>query len=91
MPFINGRFYLNPTYGRALESSRTEQRTSDLRSDGAEGNWVTIDHRHVFIREARSRIAMIARKYNGVELGRTQREKTTSDRTQISAISSSMT
>lgn len=65
MPFINGRFYLNPTYGRALESSRTEQHTSDLRSDGAEGNWVTIDHRHVFIREARSRIAMIARKYNG--------------------------
>lgn len=52
MPFINSRFYLNPTYGRALERARaTEPTPRNQVSRGTEGHWVTIDHRHVLIHE----------------------------------------
>lgn len=71
MPFINGKFYVNPSYGRALEAARlagltppqNDSTERDQQDQG--GHWVTIDHRHVFIRETWQRIAQIARKYNG--------------------------
>lgn len=72
MPFVNGRFYINPAFGRALERARLrmddaedERRNAASAAEAADGHWITIDHRHVFIRETRSRIAIIARKYNG--------------------------
>lgn len=52
MPFVNGRFYINPAYGRALERARATGSTPpDQDSRGAEGHWVTIDHRHILIHE----------------------------------------
>jgi len=32
MPFINGKFYMNPTYGRALEHARARDAASNLES-----------------------------------------------------------
>ncbi len=62
MPFVNGRFYMNPAYGRAVEQTRGTQQEPNA-------HWVTIDGRHVLIREAsksaRDKIAAAARKYNG--------------------------
>jgi hypothetical protein len=57
MPFINGKFYLNPAYGRALEKARAGEATSSQsgqkqRDSGA--HWVTIDGRHVLIQETRA-------------------------------------
>lgn len=60
MPVINGRFYMNPGYGRALERAwlREEGAENDepevvsaAETDGADGHWVTIDHRHVLIHD----------------------------------------
>ena len=68
MPFINGKFYMNPAYGRAVERTRqpgASAATPGPNDHAAEGHWVTIDHRHVFIDETRSRIAATARKYRG--------------------------
>lgn len=51
MPEINGRYYANPAYGRALERARTaEKESQDSRYD-TNGRWVTIDHHHVLIRD----------------------------------------
>lgn len=47
MPFINGRFYINPAYGRALEAPRSADAASQRNS-----HWVTIDERHVLIHES---------------------------------------
>jgi hypothetical protein len=50
MPFIGGRFYMNPAYGRAAEHARkasaypTNPRVDE---QGSDVQWVTIDHRHV--------------------------------------------
>ena len=57
MPFINGRFYINPAYGRALEAARTAEAASqrhetDPQEPGA--HWVTIDGRHVLIHETQA-------------------------------------
>jgi hypothetical protein len=47
MHFINGKFYMNPAYGRAIENARANEPT-----DGDHGgHWVTIDGRHVLIAE----------------------------------------
>jgi|SRR5690348_4418680 len=44
MPFVNGKFYMNPAHGRALERARSDQ--------DPDAHWVTIDGQHVLIHEA---------------------------------------
>jgi rare lipoprotein A (peptidoglycan hydrolase) len=54
MPFINGRFYMNPAYGRVIENARNSeasQRLSAANQDRANARWVTINGRHVLIQE----------------------------------------
>lgn len=70
MPFINGRFYMNPAYGRALEAARLADEGAEdekpemlAASDPPDGNdhWVTINHHHVLIHEgtaARGRMSL---------------------------------
>lgn len=54
MPFINGRFYMNPAYGQAVENARAAdaksapQRPQPQRPDD---HWVTIQGRHVWLHE----------------------------------------
>lgn len=49
MPFINGKFYMNPAYDRAVENARANEST-----DGDQGgHWVTIDGHHVLIQETK--------------------------------------
>jgi hypothetical protein len=67
MPFINGRFYMNPAYGRALENARASEATSSQanrqqRDSGA--HWVTIDGRHVLIQETQEERARYDRPRN---------------------------
>lgn len=50
MPFVNGKFYINPAYGRAIENARAAEELSHREEDE---HWVTIDHRHVLIRDTR--------------------------------------
>lgn len=52
MPFINGKYYMNPAYGRALESVAGDESgaTAAGGQNGEAGHWVTIDHHHVLIR-----------------------------------------
>ncbi|MFZ0883127.1 MAG: hypothetical protein WAN14_06985 [Candidatus Acidiferrales bacterium] len=61
MPFINGKFYMNPSYGRAVEHVRLRGATpikgaaqqAEAREDGdPDGHWVTIDGNHVLIQDA---------------------------------------
>lgn len=55
MPFVNGRFYMNPAHGRAVERARIAQTTSDhpdSRLLDPDAHWVTLNHRHVLIHEA---------------------------------------
>jgi|ERR1700722_3563764 len=55
MPFINGRFYMNPAYGRALERARADEepsRHNDSDRQESDGHWVTIDGHHVLIKES---------------------------------------
>ena len=57
MPFINGRFYMNPAYGHAVERARGAQTTSnqhESQQQDEEARWVTIDGRHVLIRETQA-------------------------------------
>jgi hypothetical protein len=53
MPFIGGRFYMNPAYGRAVERARNASAhpTNPRADEGPDAHWVTIDHRHVLIHE----------------------------------------
>lgn len=56
MPFINGKFYMNPAYGRALENARASEATSsqpDRQQRDSGAHWVTIDGRHVLIQETK--------------------------------------
>ena len=53
MPFINGRFYMNPAYGRAVERARANEAATSLQElqqsqardphEDENGHWVTID------------------------------------------------
>jgi hypothetical protein len=60
MPFINGKFYMNPAYGRAIEHARQNgaapnrdaARPPAPEDGGDDGRWVTIDGRHVLIQSA---------------------------------------
>ncbi len=62
MPFINGRFYVNPAYGRAIERARQNGATPNQDAakritpgDGGDhGRWVTIDGRHVLIQSTQT-------------------------------------
>jgi hypothetical protein len=49
MSFINGKFYMNPAYGRAIENARANESTDG----GQGGHWVTIDNHHVLIQETK--------------------------------------
>ncbi len=60
MPFINGKFYMNPAYGRAVEGARRSGATPNQNAarqiqahvDGdtdKDGHWVTINGQHVLI------------------------------------------
>jgi len=54
MPFINGRFYMNPAYGRAAERARGSEAISEQDNPQDEelgDHWVTINGRHVLIQE----------------------------------------
>ncbi|MGB8525082.1 MAG: septal ring lytic transglycosylase RlpA family protein [Candidatus Acidiferrales bacterium] len=53
MPFINGKFYMNPAYGRALEHARASEEASrhnESSQQEPDSHWVTINGRHVLIR-----------------------------------------
>jgi hypothetical protein len=57
MPFLNGKFYMNPAYGRAVERARASEAVSahdDSQQQGQGDHWVTIDHRHVLIQETQA-------------------------------------
>jgi rare lipoprotein A (peptidoglycan hydrolase) len=53
MPFINGKFYMNPAYGRAIENARADEAASGQRDPQQQQvsgtHWVAIDGRHVLI------------------------------------------
>jgi hypothetical protein len=63
MPFINGKFYMNPAYGRAVEDTRRAgaslsqntgrhgQGDSEFHDD-QDGHWVTINGNHVLIQDS---------------------------------------
>lgn len=54
MPFINGRFYINPAHGRALEQARAAEAASNQNGPQPQdpnAHWVTMDGRHVLIHE----------------------------------------
>lgn len=66
MPVINGRFYANPAYGRGMERARLREEgaendelevVSAAEANGANGHWVTMDHRHILIHESTDRNA----------------------------------
>lgn len=80
MPYIDGRYYMNPRYGAAMERGRQSEGDAhasaqdsgqgQAHSDSG-GHWVTINHRHVFIYEGghanlnrRARIAEVAEKHD---------------------------
>lgn len=81
MPIINnGKFYINPAHGRALERARIVQAARNAvpghreQEQEQSGHWVTINGRHVLMdeaqaertaRSARDRIAATAKKYDG--------------------------
>jgi len=74
MPFVNGRFYLNPAHGRSVERARAAEMHQTGPSDEHAEHWVTINGRHVLIQSGqaarsnaalRRSIAETARKYDG--------------------------
>lgn len=50
MPFVNGKYYMNPAYGRGVENARESKSVEDHDDDLA-SHWVTIEGRHVLIHE----------------------------------------
>jgi hypothetical protein len=75
MPFINGKFYANPAYGRAVERARNAENIGENQKpdeSGDDGHWVTIDGRHVLIQDSSSgpeladrlRLRMVNKIYN---------------------------
>ena len=69
MPFLNGKFYMNPAQGRALERARANPAISHPAEQQSDAHWVTINGHRVLIHDAskaaRDKIAGIANKYNG--------------------------
>jgi hypothetical protein len=79
VPFIRGRFYMNPAYGKGVEDARVAEVASnrqELRDQDSNAHWVTIDGHHILIggaqagqtpkgnRDIRRGIADTAIKYN---------------------------
>lgn len=68
MPFINGRFYMSPAYGRAIEKAREAEAPSqsddsiERAQPNGDGHWVTINHHHVLIDGDRNQTASRPRK-----------------------------
>jgi hypothetical protein len=55
MPFINGRFYMNPAYGQAVENARAAEGTSNQHEpQDPNAHWVTLDGHHVLIHETQA-------------------------------------
>jgi hypothetical protein len=57
MPLINGKFYMNPAYGRALEDARAGEEASPHNGSSQQGpdsHWVRINGRHVLIQGTQS-------------------------------------
>jgi len=57
MPFINGRFYINPAYGRAVEHARAvgaAPREDETEKEEQDSHWVTIAGHHVLIHETQT-------------------------------------
>lgn len=62
MPFVNGKFYINPSIGRVLERNRdraiianfaqSQPQAESPEQRDSNGHWVTINGRHVFIEDA---------------------------------------
>lgn len=57
MPFIRGRYYMNPVYGRVIENARASESplrpvTANQQQTGS--RWVTLNGRHVLIHEAQA-------------------------------------
>jgi len=55
VPFINGRFYLNPAYGNSVERARASDNSPNEPAQQQGAHWVTIDGRHVLIGETRAK------------------------------------
>ena len=54
MPFVNGKFYMNPAYGRSVELARVAELRRDrahAADNDADAHWVTIDHHHLLVHE----------------------------------------
>jgi len=65
MPFINGKFYMNPAYGRAVEDARAMESTAseaDRQQQDSGAHWVTIDGRHVLMQGTHENGAQQKRK-----------------------------
>jgi len=57
MPFVNGRFYMSPAYGRAVEQARAAEATTNQHGpqhQDQNAHWVTIDGNHVLMRETQA-------------------------------------
>jgi len=75
VPFVNGRFYMNSAYGRAVERARSAQgNPNQPAQQGSAPHWVTIQGHQVLIgdedarrsrRTKGARIAATAEKYSG--------------------------
>ena len=57
MPFISGKFYMNPAYGQAVENARAAEGTSNQHAQQPQdpnAHWVTMDGRHALIRQTQA-------------------------------------
>lgn len=57
MPCINGKFYMNPAYGRGVESARNAEAATqqdEVETRDQDAHWVTIAGRHVLIQEGKA-------------------------------------
>jgi hypothetical protein len=51
MPLINGKYYANPAFGRAVEAARAaEEEQPDPNKE--DGRWVTIDGHHALLHDS---------------------------------------
>ena len=78
MPFINGKFYMNPAYGRALENARASEAASsqrDPRQKESGTHWVRIDGRHVLSQETQDTKAQQANQNQSVRLRQEQKTR----------------
>jgi hypothetical protein len=54
MPLINGKYYANPAFGRAVEAARAaEEEQPDPNKE--DGRWVTIDGHHALLNDSQAK------------------------------------